>query len=76
MESDEGSYVVSASNDLGAVYSTAAHVAINDPPFFTSVSDPTTKVLFGDRIVLKTVAMGVPPPKFSWLVSDEAIFRS
>jgi len=62
---DEGDYFAVVSNNYGAITTTSVSMLLPEPPCF--VTEPqSTSVKLQEEVVLRAVAMGSPPIRYTW----------
>ncbi|KAJ7381373.1 Neural cell adhesion molecule 1 [Desmophyllum pertusum] len=72
--SDAGVYSCCASNQLGNVTSPGVHVQVKYAPSIVSPSDTKTVLSWrGHPTRLECLAVGYPPPKYSWKRADNRL---
>ena len=67
-ESDQGSYTVTLTNELGSAISDHGSVTVNDPPIITQQPPAVIYALPGADVQIVAAAIGDPVPTYQWTV--------
>ena len=72
-QTEQGSYICTATNDMGTITATVTLI-VQGPPTITLQPSQTVYALIGERVTLECTAQGEPTPQVYW-VEPETVRR-